>query len=676
MAHEHAATEQDTTTGKQKLRWGILGPGSIAQRFAADLPASKTGVLVAVGGRNPARAAEFASKHGAARSYGSLEEVLTDDEVDAVYIATPHPLHAQWAIRAAEAGKHVLCEKPLTVNLAETMAVIEAARRHDIFLMEAFMYRCVPQTQRLVELLRDGVIGKIHQIQASFAFRSKPSPGSRIWEAEFAGGGILDVGGYTVSMARLIAGCAVGKPFANAESLTAVGHVADTGVDDWATATLQFPGGVTAQVTTGVGQSADNVVRVIGSEGHLVVPNPWLPGRDGSSYGIVVSRIHADVEEIAVEPTPLYAAEADAVANHLADRQAPQMSWDDTLGTMETLDKWRQAIGLTYPAERPDAVIPTVHGRPLARQADHVMPYAEIPGVGKQISRLVMGVDNQFALPHATVMFDDFVERGGTAFDTAYIYGRGACERMLGQWIRNRDIRSDVVVIGKGAHTPHCDPESITRQLGESLDRLQTDHVDIYFMHRDNPDIPVGEFVDVLDEHLRAGQIKAYGGSNWQLSRVAEANAYAEKAGRAPFVAVSNNFSLARAIDVPWAGCVSASDDESRTWLEKNQLALMPWSSQARGFFTGRAAPDDRSDAELVRCWYSDENFERLARAQELAERRGVAPTAIALAYVLFQEFATFPLIGPRALAETRSSLDALRIELTPQEVRWLDLRD
>ena len=127
---------------------------------------------------------------------------------------------------------------------------------------------------------------------------------------------------------------------------------------------------------------------------------------------------------------------------------------------------------------------------------------------------------------------------------------------------------------------------------------------------------------------------------------------------------------------MPWAGCVSASDDESRTWLEKNQLALMPWSSQARGFFTGRAAPDDRSDAELVRCWYSDENFERLARAQELAERRGVAPTAIALAYVLFQEFATFPLIGPRALAETRSSLDALRIELTPQEVRWLDLRD
>jgi aryl-alcohol dehydrogenase-like predicted oxidoreductase len=343
---------------------------------------------------------------------------------------------------------------------------------------------------------------------------------------------------------------------------------------------------------------------------------------------------------------------------------------------MATLDEWRRAIGLTYPAERLDASIPTVHGRPLAKRADNVMRYGEIAGVGKQVSRLVMGVDNQTTLPHATVMFDDFFERGGTTFDTAYIYGRGLCEKVLGQWIRNRDLRSDVVVIGKGAHTPHCDPESITRQLAESLDRLQTDYLDVYFMHRDNPDIPVAEFVDVLDEHLRAGRIKAYGGSNWSLDRVAEANAYAESAGKTPFAAVSNNFSLARAMDVPWAGCMSASDDASRHWLEKNQLALMPWSSQARGFFSGRAAPENKSDAELVRCWYSDDNFERLARATDLAQRRGVATTAIALAYVLHQEFPTFPLIGPRALAETRSSFDALTIDLTPDEVRWLDLRD
>ena len=668
--------EQENERAGKKLGWGILGPGNIAKRFAADLPASRTGVLVAVGSRNADKAREFAAAHGGARAHGSYEDLLADPEVEAVYIATPHPMHAEWAIKAAEAGKHVLCEKPLTVNHAETMAVVEAARRNDVFLMEAFMYRCVPQTQRLLELIREGAIGDVIHIEASFGFRSKPSPGSRLWEADLAGGGILDVGGYPVSMARLIAGCAVGRAFSDPESVTAVGRVGETGVDEWAAATLQFPGGISAHVLTGVLQTPENVVRVVGSAGYLVVANPWLPGRDSGSSGISVHRLGEDVEQVAVEPTPLYAAEADEVAAHLADRQAPAMSWDDSLGQAATLDLWRQKIGLTYPAERPDADIPTVHGRPLTRNADHIMRYAEIPGVGKPASRLVMGVDNQTTLPHATVMFDDFVERGGTTFDTAYIYGRGQCEQLLGQWIRNRGIRSDVVVIGKGAHTPHCDPESITRQLHESLERLQTDYVDVYFMHRDNPDIPVAEFVDVLDGHLRAGRIKAYGGSNWALDRIAEANAYAEANGRQPFVAVSNNFSLARAMDVPWAGCRSSSDDESREWLEKNQLALMPWSSQARGFFTGRARPDDRSDAELVRCWYSEENFERLARAQDLARRRGVATTAIALAYVLHQEFPTFPLIGPRAVSETSSSFDALHIELSPDEVKWLDLRD
>ena len=117
------------------------------------------------------------------------------------------------------------------------------------------------------------------------------------------------------------------------------------------------------------------------------------------------------------------------------------------------------------------------------------MTYGERPGLDKQVSRLVMGVDNQQTLTHAATMFDDFVERGGTTFDTAYIYGGGRGEKLLGQWMTNRGNRDEVVVIGKGAHTPHCDPESISRQLPESLERLQTDHVDLYLMHRDNEDI-------------------------------------------------------------------------------------------------------------------------------------------------------------------------------------------
>lgn len=137
---------------------------------------------------------------------------------------------------------------------------------------------------------------------------------------------------------------------------------------------------------------------------------------------------------------------------------------------------------------------------------------------------------------------------------------------------------------------------------------------------------------------------------------------------------LSNHLSLARAYDVPWAGCRHVSDPESQAWLRERQIALFPWSSQARGFFTGRAKPEDRSDEELVRCFYSDDNFERLERARELAQAKGVEPTAIALAWLLHQEYPVFALIGPRQISETRTSMPGLSVQLTPEEVSWLDL--
>ena len=303
------------------------------------------------------------------------------------------------------------------------------------------------------------------------------------------------------------------------------------------------------------------------------------------------------------------------------------------------------------------------------------LPTGRVPGVDRDLSRLVMGCDNQRTPEHAAAMFDDFAARGGNAFDTAHHYAGGLPEQLLGRWMAARGVRDEVVVIGKGAHTPHCDPPSITSQLSESLDRLQTDHVDVYFMHRDNPDVPVGEFVDVLDEHAAAGRIGVFGGSNWTIPRIEEANAYAAAHGRRGFTAVSNHFGLARALDVPWAGCEHATDDADRGWFERTGTPLFPWSSQARGFFTGRADAADRSDDELVRCYYSDGNFERLARARALGAELGVAPTAIALAYVLAQPFPTFALIGPRSVEETRTSAAAATVRLTPEQVAWLDLR-
>jgi aryl-alcohol dehydrogenase-like predicted oxidoreductase len=300
------------------------------------------------------------------------------------------------------------------------------------------------------------------------------------------------------------------------------------------------------------------------------------------------------------------------------------------------------------------------------------MNHANIPHLEKPVSRLVMGVDNQTELEPASVVFDDFVARGGNCFDTAFVYGAGVCETVFGQWLEKQN-RDRIVVIGKGAHTPYCTPEHLTQQLMTSLERLQTDFVDIYMMHRDNTDLPVSAFVDVLNDHLGAGRIKTFGGSNWSVARVQEANDYAKSKGLQGFSVVSNNFSLARMVDPPWAGCISASDKDSRAWFTENQITLLPWSSQARGFFV-RGDQNFLEDQELVRCWYSADNFQRLARAQELAGEKGCDPIQIALAYVLFQPFPTIPLIGPRNTSETASSFKALELQLTPLEVKWLNL--
>jgi predicted dehydrogenase/aryl-alcohol dehydrogenase-like predicted oxidoreductase len=660
------------------LSWGVIGTGLIAGVFANGVKQSQTGTLVAVGSRSQATADTFGETWRIPHRYSRYEDVLADQSVQAVYLALPHPFHAEWAIKAAEAGKHVLCEKPIALNHAEAMAIVEAAQRHDVFLMEAYMYRCHPQTAKLLELIRSGMIGQVRVIQATFSFRTDAHPESRLLNNALGGGGILDVGGYCTSMARLIAGAATGQAVAEPLQLAAVGHVGENShVDEYTIASLLFPADIVAQLFTGVQVNGENVVRIFGSQGSILLSSPWLP-RTGDDLSILVKKDQEPtIQRIAVDNTcDQYALEADTVAAYIDERQAPAMTWNDTLGNMKALDRWRAALGVVYEAEKPVEQTLPVHKRPLITRPGHSMKYGSIAGVEKPISRLVMGVDNQTSWPHASVMFDDFFEQGGTCFDTAYIYASGACEKMLGHWVKNRGIREQVVLLDKGAHTPHCNPQALSKQLEESLTRLQTDYVDIYMLHRDNPDIPVGEFITVLNEHKLAGRMRIFGASNWSIERVEEANRWAAEHGMSGFSVMSNNFSLARMIDPVWAGCISASDARSRAWFTEHQMPLMPWSSQARGFFTGRANPNDHSDAELVRCWYSEDNFRRLERVNAMAKERGVLPINIALAYVLCQPFPTFPLIGPRLLSETRTSFPGLDIQLTPQEVRWLNLGD
>ncbi|HLK60861.1 MAG TPA: aldo/keto reductase [Chthonomonadaceae bacterium] len=274
-------------------------------------------------------------------------------------------------------------------------------------------------------------------------------------------------------------------------------------------------------------------------------------------------------------------------------------------------------------------------------------------------------------------LLDAYVEAGGNCLDTAHVYSGGKSERAIGEWFRERDNRETIVLIDKGAHPywtePRVNPECITQDIQESLERLQSDYIDIYLLHRDDPNAPVGPIVECLNEHQAAGRICAFGGSNWSTVRIQEANDYAAAHGLHGFVASSPNLSLASVNEPMWGGCLTL-DAEGRAWHATNQLPLFPWSSQASGFFTGRFSPEDTGNKDITRVYFNEGNWERLHRALELAEQKGCTANQIALAWVLHQSFPVFALIGPRTLEELHSSLPALDISLTDSEARWLNL--
>jgi aryl-alcohol dehydrogenase-like predicted oxidoreductase len=547
------------------------------------------------------------------------------------------------------------------------------------------MYRLHPQTLKLVELIKSGVIGDIRMIKSSFGFAMpRFMPEHRLYANDLAGGGILDVGGYPVSMVRLIAGAAAGKPFAEPDKVAGVAHLGQSGVDEWASALLHFPDGIIAEVSCSISLNQDNMLSIFGTKGRIEVPDFWFAGgnRDVGLGRIELTRADGSRETISVNETRhLYSFEVDGAGEAiLAGRQEfawPGMGWDDSLGTLRVLDKWRTSVGLEYGIEKAERRVNTITGRPLWRDGSTIGKRA-IPGLPKPASVLALGFEDFRTFSSGSILLDAFFEAGGNLFDTGYVYGGGYTEKLLGEWLKNRGVREQSVVIGKGAHSPLCYPDVIGKQLDQSLDRLQTDHVDVYFMHRDNPDVPVGEFVDAMDREVKAGRIRGpFGGSNWTMARMDEAIAYAERTGRQKPGALSNNFSLAEMLVPIWPGCVTASTDEWKAWLTASQMPNFAWSSQARGFFTERAGRDKLGDEELVRVWYSDKNFGRRDRAIELANRLGKSPIHVALAYVLAQPFPSVPLIGPRTLDELVDSLKALDISLSKDDLEWLDgMRD
>ncbi|MBW9064455.1 aldo/keto reductase [Rhizobium herbae] len=663
---------------EQPIRWGIIGPGTIARTFAEGVAHSATGRLVAIATRNPDRPGLREGFPGA-RIVKGYDTLLADPEIEAVYIATPHTSHAEWAIKAVRAGKHVLVEKPMALSAFDAQSIFHEATKARVFAGEAYMYRFHPQTARLVELVREGTIGDVRIIRSSFGFdMGGYRPEHRLFANDLAGGGILDVGGYPVSMVCMLAGAAENRPFLEPLTVSGAARLGPSGVDEWASAVLKFPNDIIAEVSCSIMAQQDNVLRIIGSQGRIEVKDFWFAsGKQGGVGRIEIIRGDEQQSIKVEEKRYLYSFEVDAAGYAIRAGRTeftfPGMGAEETQANLRVLDRWRASVGLEYEIET--AARRTLNVAGAAVVAGASVPRRHIPGLTKTASTVALGFEFFPSFASASLTLDAFYEAGGNLFDTAFVYGAGKTESIFGDWSTSRGVkREDIVLIGKGAHSPLCYPDVIARELDQSLERLKTDYVDVYFMHRDNPDIPVGEFVDAMDAEVRRGRIRGiFGGSNWTRERLDEATVYAQKNGKTAPAALSNNFSLAQMLDPIWPGCVAASDDGWKVWLKERQIPNFAWSSQGRGFFTDKAGRNKHADAEIVRVWYSERNFERRDRAIELAKRHGCSPIHIALAYVIAQPFPIIPLIGPRTVAELEDSLKALEITLTPEEVRWLE---
>jgi predicted dehydrogenase len=332
------------------LRWGILGTGNAANVLAAAIKASSSGQLVAVASRDAEVARKFSEKHQVCKSYGSYEDLLNDSEIDVVCIALPHNLHAEWSIKAAQAKKHILCEKPAAINYGSALAVIDEVKKQNVFYMEGFMYRCHKQTKKLIEILKDKEIGQVKLIEASFCYHAVYNAEEIARKKISGGGGILDVGCYPVSMARLIAGIENNVEAIMPLEVQGMAHIGDeSAYDEWAVANLKFQGDILAQVSTSVSVEHRNDLRIFGSEGSIYIPSPWVPGGAGPGITSIFIKYtgNREIKEIKVETSiGLYAQEIDTVVENIQFKEAKEMNWQDTLCNMKTIELWRNAVGI------------------------------------------------------------------------------------------------------------------------------------------------------------------------------------------------------------------------------------------------------------------------------------------------------------------------------------------
>ena len=322
----------------------------------------------------------------------------------------------------------------------------------------------------------------------------------------------------------------------------------------------------------------------------------------------------------------------------------------------------------------------------------------KIKGLNKELAPIVIGTSSPLFTDEMTPwiktdltreqqfeVIDKLWDMGLHCFDCAAGYG----ERVLGAYLKDRDRVNEAVILTKGCH-PNFYRKRVTSfdllsDFYDSLAKLHREYIDIYMLHRDDPEVPVSEIIPVLDKLQKEGKIGIYGASNWSMERFREANAFAEANGMDGFRAVSPHYSLAHQIEDCWGGGVSITGPEhaeDRRWLAEQQIPVFAYSSLSGGFVSGMFKSSDRDAAASFlsepskKGYWAEENFERLARAEKLAEKYGVSVAQIAIAWLFNQDLQVIPLQGGDAPHFYADTLKAAGMKLEPEEVRWLNLED
>jgi D-xylose 1-dehydrogenase (NADP+, D-xylono-1,5-lactone-forming) len=318
-----------SSTGSGAVRWGAISTAEILDELLPAFAASEVADLIAIASRDPDRASAYAAEHGIPASHGSYEALLEDDTIECVYVPLPNSLHGEWVRAAIEAGKHVLCEKPLTPTAAEAEALFELAEERGVVLMEAFMYRHHPKTRKLREIFASGEIGEPRVLRMRFHFQTADPASDIRYDPELAGGALRDVGCYCVSLAGYLTG-------AVPDTLAAAARLADTGVDEQFSATLGYGNELLAVFDCGMLSPLDVGVELLGTEGIARVAMPWYAHLEPLSI-----EIERDGETTVV-PTPgpnAYRLEVENVCAAVRGEASAEIEAEETLRNLATIER-------------------------------------------------------------------------------------------------------------------------------------------------------------------------------------------------------------------------------------------------------------------------------------------------------------------------------------------------